>query len=212
MPEEGTEHTVGDGESIISIAKQHGFFWKTIWDHGRNAKLKSLRTNPNVLLAGDIVFVPKMQEKFKPGATEKKHKFKRKGEPVKLKLQLMLLGEPRANEDYVLDIEGTLIKGTTDGAGKLEQFIPGTARSGSISLRGGEEVYPLRIGDLDPVDTLNGLRQRLNNSGFDCGSNTSDELDDMTREALRQYQTRNNLEVTGEPDAATKAKLMERSQ
>ncbi len=210
MPD-GTKHTVSTGESIVSIAKSYGFFWQTLWNHGQNAALKSLRKNPNVLLEGDEVFIPDKVLKHESRATEQKHKFKRKGEPVKLKLQLMLMGEPRANEDYVIDIEGKLINGKTDGQGKLEQFIPGDARSGSITLRGGAEVYPLRIGDLDPVDTISGVQQRLNNAGFDCGGEDG-ELGEHTREALREYQAQNKLKVTGEADAATKAKLTERSQ
>lgn len=208
---DGALHTVSAGESIVSIANNYGFFWKTIWEHGKNAGLKALRKNPNVLLAGDEVFIPKKELKQKSGATEQRHKFKRKGEPVKLKLQLMFMGEPRANEDCVLDLEGTLINTKTDAQGKIEVFIPGDARSGSIILRDGAEVIPLKVGNLDPIDTLTGVQQRLNNAGFDCGGEDG-ELGEYTREALRQYQAQNSLVVTGEPDAATKAKLAERSQ
>src|SRR3954471_8350258 len=97
---------VGEGESTNSLAKENGFFWKTIWDHPENAQLKSLRKDPNVLFADDDIFIPDLQTKHYDKPTEQRHRFRRKGEPCKLKLQLLKNGKPRANEAYVLNIEG----------------------------------------------------------------------------------------------------------
>ena len=77
-------HKVAAGESIISIAKDYGFFWKTVWEHGNNASLKEKRKNPNVLLEGDEVFIPEKQLKKVSKGADATHKFKRKGEPVKI--------------------------------------------------------------------------------------------------------------------------------
>ena len=41
------DYTVGNCDSIPSIAKDKGFFWKTIWNHPNNAMLKALRKDPN---------------------------------------------------------------------------------------------------------------------------------------------------------------------
>ena len=204
-------HTVSQGESIISIASSYGFFWKTIWEHGSNASLKEKRKNPNVLLVGDEVFIPEKKLKEVTKGTDGSHKFKRKGEPVKLKLQLKMMDEPRANEKYSLDIGGKLIKGTTDGDGNLEEFIPNNASSATLILKDGKEQYSIRIGELDPVDEISGIQQRLNNLGFDCGSDAG-ELGEATKEALKKFQARHELTVTGEPDGATKSKLGELHQ
>jgi hypothetical protein len=202
---------VGAGESTSSLAKKNGFFWKTIWDHPENAALKAKRKDPNVLLEDDEIFIPEKKFKDVSKSTDQVHKFKRKGEPCKLKVQLMKAGKPRANEKYVLDLDGKLIDGTTDGDGKLEHFIPGESRSALLMLRNGQEIIPLRLGDLDPIDNPSGIQQRLNNLGFDCGSEDG-ELEGQTKEAIKKFQAAYQLEVTGEPDDATKNKLKELSK
>jgi len=202
---------VGQGESTSSLAKKNGFFWKTIWEHPENAELKSLRKDPNVLFPDDEIFIPEKQLKDVSKPVDQVHKFKRKGEPCKLKVQLMKAGKPRKNETYVLNLDGKLINGTTDGDGKLEHFISGDSRSALLTLRNGQEIIPLRLGDLDPADKPSGIQQRLNNLGFDCASEDG-EIGEETKEAIKKFQAAYNLEVTGEADAATKNKLKELSK
>ncbi|NNF00457.1 MAG: peptidoglycan-binding protein [Pyrinomonadaceae bacterium] len=202
---------VGQGESAISIAKKNGFFWKTVWNHGENASLKARRKDPSLLFEDDEIFIPEKRKKEVSKATEAEHTFKIKGDPCKLKLRLLQLGKPRKNEDYVIEIGGNRIEGTTDSDGKLEHFIPGDARTGTLSLRNGMETYPVRIGDLDPLEKDSGIQQRLNNLGFSCGSEDG-EISEQTKEALKKFQAEYKLKVTGEADSATKAKLKELSK
>lgn len=202
---------VGAGESTSSLAKKNGFFWKTIWDHPENAELKAKRKDPNVLLPDDEIFIPERQPKEVSKGTDQVHKFKRKGEPCKLKVQLMKAGKPRANEKYVIDLDGKLIEGQTDGEGKLEHFIPGESRSALLKLRNGQEIVPLRLGDLDPADTPTGIKQRLNNLGFETGWE-GEEIDEYAKEAIKKFQAEYKLNVTGEADEATKNKLKELSK
>lgn len=202
------KHKVGSGESTSSIASKNGFFWKTIWEHPENAQLREKRKDPNVLFENDEIFIPEKRVKEVSKGTEAEHSFKIKGEPCKLKLQLKKLGKPRANEDYVLDIDGKLTNGKTDGDGKIQETIPPTARNGRLILKGGKEVINLGLDALDPVDTLSGARQRLNNLGFKCGSGNS-EVDEAMEEALKKFQTQNEIDATGEIDGATKDKLRE---
>jgi N-acetylmuramoyl-L-alanine amidase len=68
------------------------------------------------------------------------------------------------------------------------------------------EDYVLAIGALDPLQELSGIQARLNNLGFNCGA--SDGLaGPATTRALRQFQQKHNLQVSGEPDEATRDKL-----
>jgi hypothetical protein len=203
---------VGAGETTMSLAKKNGFFWRTIWDHPENAQLKAKRKDPNVLFEDDEIFIPERQTKEVSKGTEQEHVFKLKGEPAKLKMRLMALGKPRANVSYILEIDnGEKIEGKTDGDGRIEHFIPNDASRGSLIIEGGKEIYPLRLGQLDPLDLISGVQQRLKNLGYNCGGEHG-ELGEKTKDALKKFQAENGLQETGEPDAATKAKLKELSK
>jgi hypothetical protein len=209
--DEDSNYAVAPGDSIPSIAKQTGFFWETLWNHGNNSSLKSKRKNPNVLLAGDTVFVPKLETKTESKPTDAQHKFHRKGCPIKLILKLLKSdGKPRANESYVLTVDGKDLKGNTDGDGVLKQYIPNDAKEGILKLKDGKECFPVQIGALDPVDEITGIQQRLANLGFDC--EVTGQLDDPTVRALTNFQNVNSLDTTGKPDQPTQDKLLEMTQ
>lgn len=208
MSEDTNDNTIiaSEGDSIPSIAHDHGHFFETIWNHGNNAALKALRKNPNILYPGDEVFVPALRLKTFSKGTDSRHSFVRRGTPQKLKIQLMQLGEPRKNEPYTLVIDGEIINGTTDGDGNLEQFIKPNAKGGVLKLQGGKEEYPVRIGHLNPIDTVSGQKQRLNNLGYNCGDESEDETEQFAQ-AITQFQGAKKLKETGKMDDATKAKL-----
>jgi len=200
--------TASPGDSVTSLAHENGHFLEKVWNHPENATLKAKRKNPNQLVAGDEVFIPELEIREESRGTDSRHVFKRKGVPSKLRMQLFQLGEPRKNEEYVLELNGKLITGTLDGDGVLEQYIPPNARCGSLKLKGGKEVIPIRLGYLDPIDELSGVKQRLNNLGFRCGAEDN-VMNGHTAAALRSFQARQKLPETGEVDGATKAKLQE---
>ena len=198
-------YTVGANESIPSIAKENGFFWKTLWNHPDNADLKAKRKDPNILMQGDQVTIPDLTLRQESGATEARHTFQLKGEPHIFKLRLTRMNKPRANEAYVLKLDGKLIRGQTDGNGLLQHPIPGNAKGGTLLLQNGKEQYPICIGGLDPVDEVSGIQHRLNNLGFPC--ELDGNLGPRTQRALKQFQAQNKLPTTGKPDDATKGKL-----
>lgn len=199
---------VGVGETTSSLAKKYGFFWRTIWEHPENAELRAKRKDPNVLFETDDIFIPDKEVKKVSKGAESEHVFRRKGEPSKIKIQLLRLGKPRADEDYVLDIDGKQTNGKTDGDGRLEHFIPGDAKNGKLLFKGGKEVHQLRLGNLDPLDQISGVQQRLNNLGYECGGEMG-KFGEKTKAALKKFQIANKLDESGEADAATKAKLQE---
>lgn len=199
--------TASNGDSVTSIAHDKGFFWETIWNHSENSDLKNKRKDPNIILPGDEVFVPDLETKKENRPNEARHKFKRKGVPATLKLRLTRLDKPRANEPYTLIIDGELFTGQTDGDGQLEHPIPPNARSAILKLQEGKEEYPITIGGLDPFDSPTGVQQRLNNLGFAPGDISGDLEDPDTVEAIKNFQKKYDLDVTGIADDATKQKI-----
>jgi N-acetylmuramoyl-L-alanine amidase len=200
------DHEVQQGDCINSIGFQYGFFPKTLWEHPDNAELKTLRKNPNVLRPGDVVHIPEKKQKEESCATEKLHKFKRKGVPSKLNLRLLFNEKPRANEDYVLEIDGKLIKGKTDGDGWIRQPISPDAKEAKLKLKDGKEEYPLNLGHLDPIDEIEGVQARLQNLGYYSGE-VDGEMNEETVDAIRKFQQDMGLKESGEIDKVFRDKL-----
>jgi hypothetical protein len=261
------DYIVETGDCISSIAFDHGFFWETIWNHPKNAELKTKRKDPNILQEDDIVYTPDLTLKRVSRPTNQKHKFVRKGAPAKLRFRIMeepkpeetqtaaggaspggggggggsfldkaadaaqkaiglssgggatkefsepdpqprtVEDKPRKNVPFVAIIDGKVITGNTDGDGRIELYIPPNASSGTLTLDPGtlkERVIPLNLGHLNPIKALSGVTQRLNNLGFPCGDG-SDEV--ALTSALKAFQEKNGLSVTGNVDDATRNKL-----
>lgn len=119
--------------------------------------------------------------------------------------------EPVANAPFSIDIDGIVTEGTSDADGMIDVPIPPDAHKAKITFFPGTEdalVYDMDLGELAPADTVVGVRKRLHNLGYRCMPN-GEENDADLRDAIKRFQAAENLEVTGEPDDATKAKVKE---
>jgi len=200
-------HKVRQGECIESIAMRYGMFWQSIWDDPKNINLKAKRSDSNVLMPDDTVYVREKALKWVDGATESKHRFRRKGVPSKLRIRLMNDDEPCVKTRCVLIIDGLAIEKETDSDGWLIVPIPPDARQGDLFVGESEEEHHLQLGCMDPPDEISGLQSRLNNLGFPCGD-AEGVLGPGTVAALRNFQRKHDLHVTGKPDKATVDKLV----
>lgn len=201
------KYIVKQGDCISSIAFKYGLFPDTIWNDSKNSKLKQDRKDPNVLLPGDEVYIREKEEKEESCESEKKHRFKRKGVPERLRLQFMdEEGKGRANEAYVLDIDGELSDSKTDKDGKVEIWIPPNAKKGKITFRDSGEEYELQLGELDPVTEVTGVQARLGNLGFYEGQ-VDGKMSEELENAIRYFQEKKGLDPTGKLDEPFRQKL-----
>ncbi len=202
------DYKVKQGDCLSNIAHRYGLKWEKVWNHPKNSTLKEKRKNPNVLYPGDMLFIPEKEEKQESGATEQKHRFKVKGVPSKLILVLKdEEDQPRTNVSYILEIDGQLFSGQTDGTGKLEHSIPPNAKKGKLMIEGGPEEYSLQLGNIDPINEIYGIQARLSNLGFYLGL-VDGKMNLETIESIKYFQTEYGLKVNGEADQATCDKLL----
>lgn len=199
------EYIIQQGDSTASVAYAHGFHWRTVWNDPRNAELRRSRHHPNVLRPGDVLFIPDRQAKEVSAATERRHRFRRKGVPETLRLRLLNeKNEPRSDVPYTLEIDGRLLHGRTDGEGRLEHGLPPDAREGRLLIRPTdgreEEEYPLAIGYLDPKDEMSGIRARLMNMGYLTGDGANGDENAGLERALKRFQRDHGMRPTGEID------------
>lgn len=90
------EYVLQSGDCIHSVADAAGLFWKTLWNHGDNSAVRDARSSPAALLPGDMLHVPEIELKRESRGTGARHKFRRKGVPVQVVVQVL---EPVPSED-----------------------------------------------------------------------------------------------------------------
>lgn len=185
---------------MTSIAAQFGFTAAILWNLPENAQLKQKRTDLNVLYPGDTVYVSDLRPRIVDGATDQLHRFVKKKSTAMVRLRLTDDGEPRAGVPYSLTVEGVWYSGDTGGDGLIEHPVPPEAREGTLTVGEGatQDVYQLKFGTVDPVDTEDGVKGRLLDLGYG--------VEDLP-EAIRSFQQKEGLDSTGEIDPATRARL-----
>ncbi len=165
--------------------------WQKIWFDARNQQLREDRGHPNILLPGDVVLVPEREIGWESGATEKRHRFRRKGSLVEIRIRLHRFGEPRADEPYHVEIGNAVYPGSTqrtDQNGLAIVRIPADAMHAILVVGDDEEEYELLVGHMDPIDSVTGIHSRLENMGFDAGGVHS-PYDTQSAAAMAEYLT-----------------------
>jgi hypothetical protein len=208
----GGWHTVQQGETLIGLARAYGVFdWRIIWNHAENAPLRRQRVNPQILGPGDRVFIPPPAPVEYEVAIDQKHTFRLK-KPRETFVTLTLkdeTGEPLANQRYELKLGETVLSGSTGSDGLVSHPAPAGVTEGTIKVwidPDNPVTWPIRIGHIDPIDTVSGVQGRLNNLGFNAGEVNGLE-NESTQEALRLFQRASGLLPTGEIDDATRDAL-----
>lgn len=209
-------HVVEQGDCLHSLAARYGFAsYRDLYDHADNRTLRERRDRADLLVPGDQVAIPDPTQKEDSAQTGTRIRYTALGQTVRLRLVFRDdQGHAHAHKRYRLSIEGADDReGRTDGSGHLDEPIPATSQHGRVELWLSDDrehgyVFPLRVGHLDPVDTLSGAQARLRQLGFPCA--VTGRIDDDTSDALCAFQSRHGLEQTGELDEATRRKLVEK--
>ncbi len=204
------KHLVEQGDHISSIAERYGFEdYAPIWEHGDNDELRNNRPNPHVLLPGDVVSVLDPVEKTFTRATGKQHRFVLKVKPLVLRVSVLkVTHDPDKSAPCKVAIEGGAAKSlTTDGDGKVpDQPLARTDKLARLTLNGAD--FSLKIGWLDPITEPSGWEARLNNLGYAVPPK-DDRTEDEVKSAIEEFQCDHGLDVKGEMDDKTRAKLEE---
>jgi hypothetical protein len=209
-----TTHVVKQGECLLLIARRYGISdYKRLYEHPDNSELHQKRPNPNVLYPGDTVTIPEVAStKTKPElATGRAHRFTLKVGARYLRLALKdAEGEPLSGRPYLLTFGQEVLEGSTDGEGFLEVKVPFTVSQVELECEG--QCWELELGALRPMkdtpdDGVSGAEARLVNLGYALEPTGKMTLE--LRSAIRAFQHRSGLEVTGRLDAKTLQKLEE---
>jgi hypothetical protein len=204
------------GDSLVSIAVAAGHVPDTIWNDAANADLKTARGDGELLLPGDKLTIMPLRIEPVACVTGKTHTFQRKGVPVTLKLVLEDdEAKPFAGKKYELVIDNEKQSGTTDDSGTIECKVTASSGSAELTVWLDEPGLPnpwthtLRIGELQPKNSLTGIQQRLSNLGFYIAEDLTGLADAETGLALGAFIAEQQLTVDDQLDDSVLDKLVE---
>jgi hypothetical protein len=200
------DHVASPGEHLSRVAAIYRFrSYGPLWNDPRNRELRSKRPNPHQLAAGDWVHVPELNYQEVDRSTEARHRFRAEVHPLELRLVLRHWdGRPRSDpEDVLLDGRSTLFQILKPGA----IAVPLTPRSDRCLVKTGGEEILMRVGFLEPVETIAGVHGRLANLGYQPGESSDPTKLDF-RSAVEEFQCDHGLVVDGKVGPVTRAKLL----
>jgi hypothetical protein len=207
-------HIVQQGEHLSQIAEKYHFFdYRTIWQYSENADLRGLRESPNVLLPGDVVHIPDKIPRKESVPTGQRHTYRIPGQRLYLHLALKDFDDqPLTNTKCELQIDGNSTSLTTDASGHMKVAISRAAKEATLIFKDPlvpfDLTVPIKIGYLDPVDSVSGQKARLSNLGYI--TRPLEEVDDVIfAYTVQEFQCDLGLLVTGECDPLTQHKLKE---
>jgi hypothetical protein len=210
-------YVVRQGDYFTKLAHLMGFDADTVWNDPKNEELRRRRPHRDMLAPGDLLFVPDAPAagpEIESGGTKR---YKAAVPTVHLEVLLHDGQTPIADEPYVIEGLGPEQEGQTGGDGKIAFDAPVTTREVKVLLPRRRVVYPVHIGDLDPVEERSGVRQRLQHLGFygyglaramaQMDAPSEEAQAHWDRAAIAAFQHAKNLEPTGEIDDATRLAL-----
>ena len=207
------KHTVRQGECLVSIARLYGFEDPNkIYQDSKNADLRRLRPNPNLLYPGDIVVIPAHDLASFVLPTGEHHKVKVTVPKRKVRVRVLdARREPMKDLPFKLEAGKRVYEGQSDGDGVVERMVPAEVETATLSI--GDVTLPLLLGHLNPCDDtqdggISAIQARLKNLGYQPGA-VDGSLGPRTRAALRRFQADHTIDVTGEPDDATRKALLD---
>ncbi len=169
------------GDFLVQLANNFGFDPDIVWQDPSNATLRALRSNPNILCAGDVLYIPDLPTQPPPmtslmlGAT---NSFVAQDPPTVILTHKFIGSDSTsyASKGYTVQELDQLTGLTTDGDGVATFEAPVTLATATIVFTDTGESWALHLGAMDPINTMSGIFMRLQNLGYIAGNVTYDGL------------------------------------
>jgi hypothetical protein len=209
-------YIVRHGDYLTELAFRLGFDGPAVWEAEENAGLRALRDNPNQLNPGDVLHIPAERAQSTPRAyAHVTNRYVATLPRVRVRVVLRTPEALLANEEYQVDGLPEAITGTTGADGSVTLVLPLSVRVVSLYLPRVNAVFPVELGELDPVTEPSGVRQRLEHLGYygwAIGSGAmlpraTPDYDALDELAVRAFQRASRLVVSGLVDDQTRDAL-----
>jgi hypothetical protein len=191
-------YVIRQGDYLLKVAYKFGFEADPVWNDPSNDDLRKLRPNPNILLAGDILHIPDQVDKKAASfdlAIGSTNTFVAPPPPTVTVTVQFVDGDDAvyASKAYTIEELDQLTGLKADGQGVVTFEAPVTLDEATLVFTESGETWVLAIGELNPIDSLSGMLQRLKSLGEVDGATEFDENDptnnfDVLRDGLRSLK------------------------
>lgn len=201
-------YIIRQGDHLSSVAYRCGFDADAVWNDPKNAQLRQVRPDPNILDPGDVLYIPDQDAPpvMKSLTTGSTNAFVSDAPTVTLTQQFIGPDATTyASRAYTIQELDQLTGLATDENGFARFPVPVTLATATLVFTDTGELWALRIGEMDPINTPLGIFKRLQNLGylgldvqFDSSSlaNNLDVLR-MGLRSLKASQTSNGDDAPG---------------
>lgn len=191
-------YVVAAGDHLAGLAFRFGTDPDALWNAPENADLAKKRPNREMLVAGDVLYVPDDAPPalaLSVGSTNaytaevpKTH--------VAIHVAAGAVDRVKGKRFEVHGMGGKeALTGTVGDDGAVEFDVPVNVRCVDLVIPDAGIRTAVFVGDLDPIEERSGVTQRLRNLGL---LHQPDEVDDeLLAHALRVFQARQGLEPDG---------------
>jgi hypothetical protein len=183
-------YVIRQGDYLARLAYQFGFDAGSVWNDDKNTQLRKVRTDHNILSPTDILYIP--DQANKPPVTQSLSTGTTNtfvSDPPTTNVTIRFVDAPFASQAYSVPELPRLTGLTTGQDGTATFSIPVTLDTFTIAFAGSGLSFSFDVGCLDPINTLSGIFQRLQNLGYIDPDVTADPPDmDVVRAALRAFR------------------------
>jgi hypothetical protein len=179
-------YVVKQGDHLPLLAYRFAFDADSVWNDPANDDLRKLRPDPNLLLPTDVLYIPDQVNKSPvPHSLQTGQSNLFVSDVPNVGLVVVFADPARASQGFSVtecpDLKGL----STDGDGHATFDIPISMQKVSIVFASDGATFSIKVGHLNPIETLSGAAQRLQNLGFLDPAMDLDGLDvDTVRAAL----------------------------
>lgn len=205
-------YVIGPGDYLQKIAHRFGFDAETVWNDPKNEAFRRRHDDPNMLTPGEILYLPERAASGLPLHQGIGNRYVARVPNVKVDVVFQGVdGRPLAHEPYEIKGLGgsSDARGSSDDEGRVTLSVPVTLRRIDIVFPQVDLSFSIDIGGLDPENERTGIEQRLQNLGLLVRGAREDDDGEAFANALRVFQAKRGLPVTGMLDVATRAALVE---
>ena len=209
-----TGHPVVAGDCVWSLATKYGVPEDLIWKSASNKTLADKYKNGYTLLPGQTVQIPRRRLKTDPRALNACYDYVVRTPPREVVVRLVDWGKPAAAAiPGKVKMAGQAdLDVVTDGEGAIRFPAPYGVTAATLEIPAfGLGLYTLSLGFLAPIESGDGVRERLENLGYYVEAGGGD---DKRRAALAGavksfQQTQGIALVEPEPDGSVNQATMD---